>query len=235
MGYILLSAAVLCIIGQFALTKYYQKSVRQTLATAMFFILLQNIVSFLIFFIYNGFRWETFTGYSFVIAAVSATVMIVYNILSLKLMSLGSVSVYSLFMMLGGMLLPFIEGLIVYPETNQLTICKGIGIVVLPLILIIQVWGKNKKENNRATKVFYLLCVCIFFINGFTSILISLQSNPIGNFPAMTANEFTMLKNLILIVVSGGTIGFLMMGKNHEAQKTSLQKPPGFVRSSLHS
>lgn len=223
MEYVLLILSVLCIVGQFSLTKLYQKCIKQTIVTVMFFILLQNAVSLIIFLIYNGFKPLDFTWYSLVLAAASTVIMIVYNILSIKIMSLGNVSVYSLFMMLGGMLLPFIEGLFVYPETNKLTVCKGIGVVVLPLILCLQAFLQSRNDGRKNTKLFYALCVCVFFVNGLTSIMTSLQSNPVGGHAAMSANGFTIIKNLMLIVVSAATLAVSALSKNRGENISALK------------
>ncbi len=148
LSYVFLILAVVCIVGQFLITKLYQRSVRQALITSLFFVLLSSLVTLIIFFVYNGFRFGGITSYSLLLALVSSVIMIVYNVISIKILGLGEVSIYSMFMMLGGMIVPFVEGLIVNPETNRLKLTNGLGLVLLTFFLIFQVAGV---KTARAT------------------------------------------------------------------------------------
>ena len=122
-----------------------------------------------------------------------------------------------MFMMLGGMIVPFVEGLIVNPETNRLKLTNGLGLVLLTFFLIFQVAGVKTAKATR--KKFYALCVVMFFINGIVGVLTSLQSNPVA--PAMTSENFTILKSLIMIVLSAAIIGILLLGKKSRAANVS--------------
>lgn len=215
LSYVFLILAVLCIVGQFLITKLYQRSVRQALITSLFFVLLSSFVTLVIFFVYNGFRFGGITWYSLMLAIISSVIMIVYNVISIKIMGLGEVSIYSMFMMLGGMIVPFVEGLIVNPETNRLKLTNGLGLTFLTFFLIFQVAGVKTAKSTK--KKFYLLCIIMFFINGIVGVLTSLQSNPI--YPAMTSENFTILKSLIMIALSAGMIGILLLNKKRASRR----------------
>lgn len=217
LSYVFLILAVVCIVGQFLITKLYQRSVRQALITSLFFVLLSSLVTLIIFFVYNGFQFGGITSYSLLLALVSSAIMIVYNVISIKILGLGEVSIYSMFMMLGGMIVPFVEGLIVNPETNRLKLTNGLGLVLLTFFLIFQVAGVKTARSTR--KKFYALCIVMFFINGIVGVLTSLQSNPVA--PAMTSENFTILKSLIMIVLSAAIIGILLLGKKSRAANVS--------------
>lgn len=97
-------------------------------------------------------------------------------------------------MMLGGMIVPFVEGLIVNPETNRLKLTNGLGLVLLTFFLIFQVAGVKTAKATR--KKFYALCVVMFFINGIVGVLTSLQSNPLP--PAMTSEIYHIEKPVMM-------------------------------------
>lgn len=226
-SYVLLVLAVFCIVGQFLITKLYQKNVRQALITSLFFVLLSSVVTLIIFFCYNGCRFGKITSYSFILALISSVVMIVYNIISIKILGLGEVSIYSMFMMLGGMIIPFIEGLFVNSETNKLTVTNVIGLILMTFFLVYQVSGIKTAQETK--KKFYLLCTAMFFINGIVGVLSSLQSNPKAE--AMTSTDYTILRSVIMIVFSLAIMGLMFMKKssrqeNKEAMTTAITWKP---------
>ena len=89
--------------------------------------------------------------------------------------------------------------------------------MLLTFFLIFQVAGVKTARATR--KKFYALCVVMFFINGIVGVLTSLQSNPVA--PAMTSENFTILKSLIMIVLSAAIIGILLLGKKSRAANVS--------------
>lgn len=94
-SYLMLILAVFCIAGQFLTTKLYQNCVKQALITSLFFVLLSSVVTLIMFWVYNGFTFGKITAYSLVLAVVVSAMMVVYNVISIKILSLGEVSIYS--------------------------------------------------------------------------------------------------------------------------------------------
>ncbi len=88
----------------------------------------------------------------------------------------GKISVTSMYTLLGGLILPFLWGIVAYGEEFNLT--KGIGIVILLLSMISNVlWDKLFEKNppadaeqNRPTLRFYFYCFILFMTNGIISI-----------------------------------------------------------------
>ena len=229
-SYLMLILAVFCIAGQFLTTKLYQNCVKQALITSLFFVLLSSVVTLIMFWVYNGFTFGKITAYSLVLAVVVSAMMVVYNVISIKILSLGEVSIYSMFMMLGGMIVPFVEGIFADSNTNKLKITNTIGLMLLTFFLVYQVWGVKTAEATK--KKFYALCIAMFFINGTVGVLCSLQSNPKAE--AMTATDFTILKSIIMAFMSLVLIGLLFLKKdslksNRSDIKTALKVKPMVV------
>ena len=61
--------------------------------------------------------------------------MLPYYLIGIKVLSLGSLAIYSMFMMLGGMLVPFFYGITFLHET--ISVGKVIGTVLLTVFIVL--------------------------------------------------------------------------------------------------
>lgn len=172
MHYVIMLLAVVCFTAQFNFTKSYEKEVKQTLATTLIMVAVTNFVGTLLFLIVGGFKIQ-FSTISLFWAVALAAVMIPYFIIGVKVLSLGSLAIYSMFMMLGGMLVPFFYGVLFLKE--ELTLSKIAGTVLLSLFIVLQALWQSDEENQESTRgkkgIFFLLCLLIFFLNGMTGVV----------------------------------------------------------------
>lgn len=75
--------------------------------------------------------------------------MIPYYMIGIKVLSLGSLAVYSMFMMLGGMLVPFFYGIIFLEE--NISIAQIVGTVLLTVFIVLQaIWQKEPDGTMKA-------------------------------------------------------------------------------------
>jgi hypothetical protein len=74
-------------------------------------VIITSAFGSLMYFIISGFVIE-FTWFSFLLATILAVIMIPYYMIGIKVLSYGSLAIYSMFMMLGGMLVPFFYGIL---------------------------------------------------------------------------------------------------------------------------
>ena len=93
--YFIITLAVLCFAMQFAFTRVYEKKVEQTLVTSVSLLIFTSIVGTIIYLCASGFNVE-YSNFSLLMALLFAFVMIPYYIVSVKVLSLGSLAVYSL-------------------------------------------------------------------------------------------------------------------------------------------
>ena len=173
--YIFIILAVVCFAGQFAFTKIYGKTVEETAVTTIVMLIVTSAFGALLYLLVGGFRLQ-FTAWATVLAICLAVIMIPYYMLGIKVLSLGSLAVYSMFMMLGGMLVPFFYGAFFLNES--ISVAQMIGTVLLSLFIILQaVWqdnGGGAKKDGQAKGgryLFFALCIAVFFINGFTGVI----------------------------------------------------------------
>ena len=161
MSYIFLSFAVFCFATQFAFNKVYEGSIKQTTATAITLPLIIGIVGVIQCAFMCGFS-ITVTPTSLILAVAMALAFIPCYVLGIKVLNIGSLAIYSMFMMLGGMLVPFFYGILFLNE--EVTLCKIFGSILLTLFIILQAFwqqpndtddtesvqaGKNKKIKKR--------------------------------------------------------------------------------------
>ena len=174
-AYVIVLLAVFCFAGQFAFTKLYEGSVRQTNVTALVMLFFTGMIGTILYLFIGGFR-VGFSSISVFLAVIFALVMIPYYMIGIKVLSLGSLAIYSMFMMLGGMLVPFFYGVLFLRES--VSVAQVIGTVLLTGFIILQAISQSDSNTTTGgkpsakTKVaFFVLCLIIFFLNGLTGVI----------------------------------------------------------------
>ncbi|MCR4720079.1 MAG: EamA family transporter [Firmicutes bacterium] len=203
--YVLIFMAAIGCAANFALTKVYQLNQGNSQETGIVFNFLVGIVGFLIYFGICGFK-ISITPFSLILAILLAVFIGLYTIIGFKIMSIGSIAVYTVFLMLGGMILPYFYGVIFLGEGVTLT--KIIALLLMTAAIILQ----RDVSNNKGKAVFYLLCVLVFIINGAVSIVSKMHQIDLG-YKTVSENEFVALKNAARAVMFGGMLPFIKKGK----------------------
>ena len=198
--YIIIILAVVCFTAQFAFTKIFEGSIKQTTATTISMLVVTSLVGALIFFAVGGFRVD-FTVFSFAWAFALAVVMIPYYMIGIKILSYGSLAIYSMFMMLGGMLVPFFYGVLFLHE--PMSWGKAAGSLLLTACIVLQALSSKEADESKSNKkqktVFFLLCIVIFFINGATGVIA--KAHQIGEDP-VNEMSFTVMSCLLTAIMS---------------------------------
>ena len=230
MYYFVIVLAVFCFTAQFAFTKSYEKTVSPTLHTTLIMVAVTNVVGALLFLLVGGFQVQV-SPFSLFWATALAAVMIPYFVIGVKVLSLGSLAVYSMFMMLGGMLVPFFYGVLFLKE--ELTLGRVAGTVLLTVFIVLQALWTKPEENQGATKgkkyLFFLLCLLIFFLNGMTGVIAKAhEMHPLavdeGSFSVL-ACSITAAGSLLLLIFGGR--------KTRAAAKETLRPAPVLVMALL--
>ena len=191
--YIFILLAVVCFAAQFAFTKLYEDNVGQSGTGSLVMLVGTSLVGALIFFFATGCKVQ-FSPISLIWGAVFAIIMIPYYMIGIKVLSLGSLAIYSMFMMLGGMLVPFFYGILFLSE--DISIGKILGTVLLTVFIVLQaIWqedasGSKKKGTKKTKYLFFILCLVIFFINGMTGVVAKAHSISEG---AVDESSFTVI------------------------------------------
>jgi hypothetical protein len=100
----------------------------------------------------------SFSLFSTVFALVLAASSLIFNVTSIKTVHLGSLSVYTLFTMLGGMMIPFFMGIFYLNEKISAATGAGTVLIIISMLLTV-VFGKDRKFGVR----FFMHCVQSYF------------------------------------------------------------------------
>lgn len=203
MAYFLILLSVVGIAVQFCVTKVYQRRTLSpgeralsALEKSVFFSMGSGLVAGVFFLFIAGFRVE-FSCFSLLMAICLNAISITNLLLGMLVMSRGEVSVYTLFMMLGGMVLPFLFGALFWQE--QISAARVAGLLLLIGSLLLPVFGGAKKGGKKSSKGFFILCALVFCLNGATSILSKLHQVTPG---AVPTNSFLVLNNAIGFIMA---------------------------------
>lgn len=192
MGYVLVLLAVLLLAGQLAVNKVFQTGSGDSLRAGVVFNIFMGLVTAAFFFVVNGFKMD-FSLYSLVMGAIMTACSGVYVLLSFRIMALGSVSMYSLFLMLGGMVLPFVYGVAALDE--KLNLWRVIGLILICVSMFLT-GGGAKKTGFKALA----LCVIVFFLNGMVSVTSKLHQIETA-YRAIGSTDYVILTGLIKAVM----------------------------------
>ena len=128
MYYGIVSIAVIMFSVQFFFTDRYEKEMGGGAASTFFYSLLSAIAGGICLFCVTGINIGI-TPFTLVMATATAVNTILFSYCSLKALGKINLSLYSVFSMLGGMMLPFIVGIVFYNE--DITVGKIICTVLV--------------------------------------------------------------------------------------------------------
>ena len=205
--YILTLIAAIGTAGNFAVTKVYQKEMVSGVREGVIFNIFVGLFSGIIFFAASGFRLE-FTAFSLIMAILFTLFVGSYTVIGFKIMSIGSMTVYTVFLMLGGAVVPYLYGIAFWGETVNLQKIAAL------LLVILAVWlnASGGKEQKQSAK-FLLLCFAVFLLNGGTSV-VSKAHQIEKIYPTISAQEFVVLKDFARFVCFSLFLPFCKKSEN---------------------
>lgn len=187
--YGVLLAAVTMFSFQFLFNGIFEKEYGNGLRAMLVFSAGSSLVGFLILFIINGFKFE-FTWFSLLMAFFAALDSVGYTYFSLKSLGRINLSLYSMFSMLGGMILPSVVGILFFNE--ELTIGKAVCYVLLLGALILS----SKKGEKKSGYIYYM---GVFVLNGMSGVLSTIFQN--APYEKTSAAGYSMLIALTALVM----------------------------------
>ncbi|MCR5262678.1 MAG: hypothetical protein K6D94_02305 [Clostridiales bacterium] len=201
-NYLIVLMSVVLLALQFTATKLYQlKFGSSPLSSARFNVIVRSVTS-VIFLAATliALRGLQFSGFSLLCAAVTAAACVMYTMLGFVAMRFGPVSVFTMFLMCGGMLLPYLFGVIFLNETINTARVVGMALMLISLAMPLLDTRSEGAEKKKTPAVYWLLCAVIFVLNGFVSIFSKVhQITPTGTVDTI---EFVFLGNLCNFVIS---------------------------------
>ena len=199
MNYILVLIATILLAFEFAFSKRYQESEGTSLISGLRFNTLSGFFTAIIFFALSGFKLQ-FSLFSLIMAFLMSLLCMLYSIIGFRILRKGNMSLYSLFLMSGGMLLPYIFGILFLQE--PLTLLRILGILFILAAVYLSNPAKCKLDKSQL-----ILCVIIFIMNGFVSIIskchqINITFAPVDN------TSFVMYSGICKCIMSSFALLF---------------------------
>ncbi len=197
MAYVLIVISTLLFSLQFFFQQNFQKIEGSGAISSFCFTAYSSLIGIIISLSTTGFRLG-FSGFTVLIAFLSGLNGIIMSYCSIKAFSTINLSVYSVFSMLGGMMLPFVFGIIFYNES--LTFLKVLCVVLIAASLFLTM-DKTKRNDKKA----YFYYAGIFFFNGMSGVLAKIHQSGAdalenGNYLAYThMTSFLICAAIVLV------------------------------------
>lgn len=160
---------------QFFCNQQYEKESGNGAASSMLLACGSSLLGGIVLLVANGFCLSS-TPFTFILAVFTAINNLLCMVCGLKALGCANLSLFSLFSMLGGMVLPFVAGIVFYNE--RFTWNKGVCLlfVVGSLLLTLQ------QDNNKGGGLYF---AGIFVCNGMAGVLSKIYQEA----PYVKANE----------------------------------------------
>ena len=213
--YILVIVATMLLAVEFSLQKLYQKQCGTSPRAGLTFNTISGLVSAVIFLAISGFRIEAST-YAVIMALCMCLCAVGYTLLGFRVLKAGNMAFYTMFLMTGGMIVPYVWGLAFLDEPFR--ILRLIGLVVIVAAIVLSNVGA-KRSNGKIL----LLCCIIFFLNGGCSVSSKLcqTENPYG---IVSPTVFVFLTGVLRFVLCGTALLFTTKTKAAEATPVNIKK-----------
>lgn len=201
MYYGLIILAVAMFGGCFALNDVYQKIRGSSLKISLQFSVTSSAAGLIVLLLINGCKVEC-TPFTLAMAMLAALNGVAYTFCSFRALGMINLSLYSLFSMLGGMVLPFLQGILFYGEA--LTVSKIVCFLFICAALVLTF----EKGEKRGGTIYY---IGIFVLNGMSGVISKWFSA--APFEKTSAAGYSILVTVSTIVLSAVLLLFFRNGK----------------------
>lgn len=189
MYYFIIALSTIMFSVQFMFNNNYQKENGNGIIQSINFSLYTSVFGLVILLIINNFKFEM-SLFSFMVAIVYSLVILLTNYSSIKAFSYANLSVYSVFSMIGGMILPFLYGVLKGEEIKFLRI---LCIVLITISILMTI--SDNKHSKKAIKYY----IAVFFFNGLVGVLSSFHQS--FDKVCVDSSSFLMLTKIITTVM----------------------------------
>lgn len=225
MYYGLIMIAVLMFSMQFLFNQRFQKEYGSGLKPLLVFVLGYNVAGLLVLLIVNGFRVE-FTPFTLLLAFLWSLNSLVLSFCSFKAFEKVNLSVYSLFSQLGGMMLPFFAGVLLFDE--RLTA----GSIICFVLVLISLLFTVKRGNGGSYLIYY---AGIFLLNGMSGVLSKwfaaapYEKTSSAGYSILSAAVAAALSAIVLLFIRGDRLKLSVRGATNMLGYGVLNKIGNFL------
>lgn len=189
--YVLILISVIMFGGGFALQDAYRKMRGSSLKISMESTCIGALAGLVVLLIIDGFAFEL-TPFTAVMAILTAINAMALTFCTFKGLDYINLSLFSVFAMLGGMVLPFFQGIIFYGEGFSLA--KGVCLLFICISLAFTIERGEKKKGT----IFY---VGIFVLNGLSGVFSKIYAE--SELPKASSAGYSVWMALATVILSG--------------------------------
>ena len=128
-------------------------------------------------------------------AAMQTCLVTAYTLISFRILKNGTMALYSLFLMSGGMTVPYIWGLLFLNESFSLLRTAALMIIIIAVLL-------SNFDRKRIDKSQIFMCVGVFILNGFVSVISKLHQIE-KEFVTVNSAEFVLWGGICKLIIAG--------------------------------
>lgn len=213
-NYAIVTAAVVMFGIQFLFNKLYGRESGNGMGATFIFSFIGGIIGVIALMIINGPQFDA-TPFTLVMATLSAVNSIVYTFCSLKAFDRINLSLYSLFAMLGGMILPFFQGIIFYDE--PITVAKAVCVIFVVAALLLC----TSKSDRKGGAIYY---IGVFVLNGMSGVLTKIFQS--SSFAKTSDAMYSIWGAAIRVLISAVVIVVMIaISKKRHSEVLAIKKP----------
>ena len=221
--YFLIALAGVLLACDFVVTKAYQTKFGASPRAVLLFNALNGLITAIVFFGINGFKFD-FTAFSAIMASAAVICAILYTLVGFRMLRSGTMAMYTIFLMVGGMVLPYIYGLIFFDENFSVLRIIGVAIMISAVVIC------NLQGKIKAGSIIFL-GIAVFLLNGGLSI-VSAQHQKEIYFSTVGAEAFVILTGIAKFLISSVALVFVKKDKSEaEKGKDDVLKPKVILRA----
>ena len=190
MNYLMITSAAFLFSLQFLFSSKYKEENGSGWRSSLIFSLYSSIAGLTILLIINKFQIEI-TAFSVIIACIysAADLALIYS--SIKALEYANLSVYSIFSMIGGMILPFAYGILCGEQFKAVRLICCI-LIAASVVMSIDRGGQAKKAAG-----YY---ISVFILNGMAGVLSKLHQSHATL--CVDSTSFIILAKMVSILLS---------------------------------
>lgn len=190
MYYCMILFSTLLFSVEFIFTNGYRKENGSTWEASIKYSLYQGITGGILVLLLNKFQVE-FTLFSFLVACVYACMNLMFSFVSVRSLEYANLSIYSMFSMLGGMLLPFVFGIAFCGESIS------IGKIACCILIFVSLYMVISGEDSPKGAVKYYFAV--FVLNGMFGVLSKFHQMNVER--CTDSESFTIMIRLVCVTI----------------------------------
>ena len=191
MYYALITLAALLFSLQFVMNNGYRRVAGTELGAALRFSLYSSLAGSLLLFAINGFRLRA-TWFSAAMALVYAAISISFSFCSVRALKTANLSMYSVFAMIGGMVVPFLYGMLVCGEEVRPLRIVCCALMAVSIFLSV--------EKGAAAKGELKYDIGVFLLNGSVGVVAKFHQSHAGI--GVESADYLMLAKLLTVALS---------------------------------